>query len=145
MKLIIAAVVIVMGLGVASAEESAMLDFSSFFTKARAGISINQHMEKSTIIYSAVERLHTTAGVELANLNAGYDLTSKHPTMAIGVRADNIIPMIWSGPWGKAHITTASLPALEFGPYCSAWPRNNGGKFALDFWYGVTLAVGFAK
>lgn len=125
--------------------ESPMLDFSSFFAKARAGISVNQHMEKSTIIYSAVERLHTTAGIELMNLNAGYDLTSKHPVLAFGIRADNLIPMLWDGEWGRAHVSTAALPAIEFGPYLAAWPRNADGKVKLDFWYGIVAAVGFSK
>ena len=143
MKKLLMALALVMCAGVAKAD--GMLDFSSFFTHARAGYSVNQHMVKSTVIYSAVQRLHTVAGLELASVNAGYDMTSKHPILATGIRADNLIPLIWGGEWGKAHITTASLPAIEFGPYLSGWPRNDGGKVKVDFWYGIVAAVGFSK
>ena len=142
-RLIIAVAVMAVCAGVARADS--MLNYGDFFAKARAGYSVNQHMEKSTVIYSAVERLHTTAGLELASVNAGYDLTSKHPLCSMGVRADNLIPLIWGGSWGQAHISTAILPAVEFGPYVSMWPKNNGGKFAMDFWYGAIIAIGFSK
>lgn len=125
--------------------ESSLMDFGSFFARARAGYSVNQHMEKSTVIYSAVQRFHNLAGVELANFDAGYDTTDKHPVFAIGIRADNIIPMIWGGDWGKSHVTTAELPAIEFGPYASIWPVTNNEKVKFNFSYGIMFAVGFAK
>ncbi len=131
--------------GISNAQQSTLINFGDFFAKARAGYSVNQHMEKSTVLYSAVTRFHTTSGIELANLNAGYDTTNKHPILQTGIRADNLIPMIWGGEWGKSHVTTAELPAIEFGPYASAWPIINNGKVTVDFYYGIIFAIGFLK
>ena len=122
-----------------------MLDFSGFFAKARAGFAVNNHMEKSTVVYASVIELHDSAGLELVNFNAVYNATDKRVFPALGLRADNLITKLWSGPWGKAHVTTAALPAIEFGPYVAAWPLSDKGRIKVDWSYGVVLGVGFAK
>jgi hypothetical protein len=126
----------------AIAEEAPMLDFSAFFAKSRVGYSVDQHMSRSTVLYSAFKRYNAKAGVELANLNFGYDMGNKHPVVMLGVRLDNADRLIWSGNWSRKHIETAPLPVVEFGPHISAWPRTENGKMHLDTWYGFILAVG---
>lgn len=137
--------VCLMFISVSASAESSLLNFGDFFVKARAGYFVNQHLEKSGIAYSAVQRLHTTAGIELVNFNFGYNSTLKRATFPVGVRADSIIPMLWGGTWGKAHVTTANLPAIEFGPAIVVSPKVVDKKLKLDFQYGVFLAVGFAQ
>jgi len=122
---------------------ASLLNFGEFFSSVRAGYVINQHGEKSEIFYTPVQVFHNRAGVEFVSINAGYESEPKRPALSLGVRADNIIPLIWGGEWGKAHVTTAKLPTLEFGPYVSTWPKGDGNLWHLDFWYGLSVAVGF--
>lgn len=126
-----------------SANAANLLNFGEFFSSVRAGYVINQHGEKSEIFYTPVQVFHSRSGVEYVSINAGYENTAKRPAISMGVRADNLIPLIWGGDWGKAHVTTAKLPTLEFGPYVSTWPKGDGNLWHLDFWYGVSFAVGF--
>lgn len=141
--------ILVMGIvSVAKAEspiEGALFNFGDFFAKARVGYSVDQHLDKSTVLYASVQRFHDLSGVELLNVNAGYDPTNKHPLVLLGSRFDNIVPKIWGGEWGKGHVTTADLPAIEFGPYASVWPKMVNGKIHAGFTWGFILAVGFAK
>lgn len=136
------AIVLMFLSGVAQAQESPMLDFGSFFMKSRIGYSVNQHYERSTVLYSAFKRYKPIKDVELLNLNFGYDTTSKHPVVAIGIRLDNADRLLWSGEWAKKHIESAPLPVIEFGPYLAAWPKVVSGKVHLDYWYGFILAMG---
>lgn len=128
--------------GSVNAQEAPMLDFSAFFAKSRVGYSVNQHMTRSTVLYSAFKRYNAKPSVELANLNFGYDMSDKHPVVMLGLRLDNADKLLWSGDWAKKHIETAPLPVLELGPCVSAWPRVESGKVRLDTWYGFILAAG---
>lgn len=121
------------------------LNFADFFTKTRLAYSVDQHYSRSTVLYSAYKRFHTVDGVEYANLNVGYDTTNKHPVLGVGLRADNLDSMLWGGPWGRAHVTSAKMPAVEAGPYFSFWPTVKDGKVHLDFWYGLMAAIGFGE
>ena len=125
--------------------DSGLSDFGAFFAKARAGYSVNQHLEKSSVVYSSFERFHSLTGVEYFNMNFGYDMTNKHPLLMIGLRADNVAPLLWNGEWGRTHVDTANLPAIEFGPYASTWPYVKNGKVKADFFYGLIGAIGFGK
>lgn len=128
-----------------STTTTSLFDFGNFFKALRGGYSFNQHLEKSTVFYTAVQSFHDLAGLEMVTLNAGYDGASKRPVFLIGDRLDNQIPKIWGGKWGKAHVTTASLPTIEFGPYVSGWPIKTGHGYKIDVNYGVVLAIGFPK
>lgn len=123
------------------------IDFGDFLAKARAGYAVNQHQVCSPIVYASVQQFHKAdaAKTELGNFSFGYDTKSKDGLFMLGVRADNFIPMIWAGDWGKKHVTTANLPAIEFGPYASLWPYGDEGRIKFRFNYGVAIAVGFSK
>jgi hypothetical protein len=126
------------------AEQKPMLDFSAFFRNARLGYSVNQHMERNTVLYAPFKRYSPVNDVELLNCNIGYDMAEKHPIIMLGVRLDNADKLLWNSDWSKKHITSATIPTIEFGPYASAWPRKiAAGKVAVDFWYGVIGAIGF--
>lgn len=126
------------------AEQKPMLDFSAFFRNARLGYAVNQHMERNTVIYAPFKRYSPINDVELLNCNIGYDLRDKHPVVMLGIRLDNADKLLWNSDWSKKHITSATIPTIEFGPYASAWPRKiEAGKVAVDFWYGVIGAIGF--
>jgi len=142
MKRFVILCVVSMVPGLLKAEERPMLDFSAFFAKSRVGYSVDQHFIRSTVLYSAFKRYNAKPDVELANLNFGYDLSTKHPVVMLGVRLDNADKLIWSGSWAKKHIETAPLPLIEFGPCVSAWPRVESGKVHMDTWYGFILAAG---
>lgn len=120
-----------------------ILDFQSFFLNARLGYAVNQHMEKSTILYSSFKRYNSIRDVELLNLNFGYDITSKHPLVMMGVRLDNADKLLWNSAWSKKHIVTAPIPKVEFGPFFKAWPSVVNKKVKLDIEAGAALALGF--
>lgn len=144
--LLVLLVALMAGVGSAMAQESGnkpMLDFSSFFLKSRIGMAVNQHMNTSTVIYSAFKRYNVKPGMELLNWNIGYQTDGKHPVVMMGARADNLDKLIWSGKWADEHIETAAIPAIEFGPYISTWPVKDGSKIRLPVEWGVILAVGF--
>jgi hypothetical protein len=144
--LILATTVKAADTGTVTAADTGLVNFSDFFAHARAGYSVDQHHMRSTVLYSAIQRFHSIDGMEYANVNAGYDTTNKHPIFMVGVRADNLIPLIWGGNWGKAHVTTAALPTIEFGPYVSSWPALEDSKVvSIGFSYGLVLAIGFDK
>ena len=128
--------------GVANATDT-LFDFGGFFSAARAGYAINQHLEKSTIFYTAIQSYHS-GDVELVNVDAGYEALNKRPLLALSARFDNIIPRLWGSDWGKAHISTAKLPTIEFGPYISGWPIKTVNGYKIDISYGVAVAIGFA-
>lgn len=119
-----------------------LFDFGGFFSAVRAGYAINQHLEKSAIFYTAVQSYHQ-GDVELVNLDAGYEVLNKRPLLALSARFDNIIPRLWGSDWGKAHITTAKLPTIEFGPFLSGWPIKTANGYKIDVAYGVAVAIGF--
>lgn len=119
-----------------------LFDFGSFFSSARAGYAINQHLEKSAIFYTAIQSYHQ-GDIEIVNLNVGYETLNKRPLLSLSARFDNIIPRLWGSDWGKAHISTAQLPTIEFGPYLSGWPVKTLNGYKIDVAYGVALAVGF--
>jgi len=122
-------------------------DFVSASKALRLGYAFNQHGQKSTIYYTHLQWYNDVPNEELINFNIGYEVSSeyvcKRPLIQIGGRLDNLIPKIWGGAWGKAHITTVSLPTMEFGPYVSAWPRKVNNKWTLDLFYGLAGAIGF--
>lgn len=104
---------------------------------------MNQHGQRSEIFYTAVQRFHNKAGMDFLSLNVGYETALKRPAVTAGLRLDNILPLTWSGEWGRDHVTTAKLPTFEFGPYVSAWPKSADNLWQLDVFYGISLAVGF--
>lgn len=143
MKKVILAVALVLVTGTAMAADTSLFDFGGFFSSVRAGYAINQHLEKSEIFYTAIQSFHDLNGVELINLDAGYEALNKRPLLAISARFDNIIPRLWGSDWGKAHISTAKLPTLEFGPFISGWPVKTTNGYKINVSYGVTVAIGF--
>jgi len=125
------------------AADTSLFNFGDFFGSMRAGYAINQHLEKSTVLYTPFKSFHNTAGLELLNINIGYDGLQKRPLVAAGLRMDNIDGIVWGGAWGKAHVTTAKLPSFEFGPYISGWPIKTDNGYKMSFFYGVAAAIGF--
>ena len=125
------------------AVNSSLFNFGDFFHSLRAGYGIDQHGQKADIYYTAFQRYHNKSGVDFLTLNIGYNGVEKHPMFMTGIRLDNIVPLIWGGTWGKAHVTTASLPTFEFGPFISVWPKSMDNVWRLDMKYGVGLAIGF--
>jgi hypothetical protein len=78
-------------------------------------------------------------------MNLGYQ-TSKEgnrPLAQIGLRLDNLIGLGDNSDWGKKHVKGMTLPYIEFGPYASAWPRQENNKWKLDVFYGLALAIGY--
>ncbi len=138
------------GTGLARAQEdpvrdTSLFNFRDFLQSIRAGYGIDQHGVKSDIYYTAFQRYHNKAGVDFLTLNIGYNGAEQHPTFMTGIRLDNIIPLIWGGTWGKAHVTTASLPTFEFGPFITIWPKSMDNVWKLDMRYGLGIAIGFPK
>lgn len=129
--------------GQVKAADTSLFDFGNFLAAARAGYAVDQHMEKSEIFYTAIQSLHDGAGVELVNLDAGYNAGKGRPLLAITARFDNLIPRLWGSDWGRKHITTAKLPTIEFGPFISGWPIKTENGYKLDVSYGVAVAIGF--
>ena len=117
-------------------------EFNEFFHAVRAGVAVNQHGEFTDIYYTALATYHDGAGVDLAALNIGYEGQNKQPALLVGFRLDNVLPKLWTGAWGKAHIRTAQLPSFEVGPFVSVWPAATGG-FNLSWHYGLSAAIGF--
>lgn len=137
-------------LGMATAQEvkpadTSLFNFGDFFQSIRAGYGIDQHGQKSDIYYTAFQRYHNKAGVDFVTLNVGYNGVEQHPVFMTGIRLDNIIPLIWGGSWGQAHVTTAKLPTFEFGPFVSMWPKNADNLWNMDVKYGLGIAIGFPK
>lgn len=124
--------------------KTSLFDFGDFFANVRGGYAMNQHMELSTVFYTPWKVFHTADDLTLASINLGYDGLQKRPLVAIGLRADNIDSLLWNGKWGKAHVTTAKLPSLEFGPFVSLWPVKTANGYKLDVSYGAALAIGFS-
>lgn len=120
-----------------------LFNFGELLHNLRAGYAVDQHGQKTTIFYAAVYDFHNAAKVSLVTLNIGYEGTLKKPSIFLGVRADNLIPMVWGGDWGKVHVTTAKLPTLEFGPWVSVWPKSNEDIWNLAVRVGVGGALGF--
>lgn len=141
MKKIIICAALLLTAGTAKAEN--LLNFGDFFHALRAGYAINQHGQKSDIFYTALQTFHSTAGVDYGSVNLGYEGAVKRPAVSTSLRLDNIVPLIWGSEWGKAHVTTAKMPTFEFGPYVSAWPKDNSNLWNLDVWYGLSFAIGF--
>jgi hypothetical protein len=122
-----------------------LLNFGSLFSSMRAGYALNQHLEKSDIFYTPIKSFTNSAGLELANINIGYNGAKKRPLLALGLRMDNIDALLWSGAWGKVHVRTAKLPTLEFGPFLSLWPIKVQDGYKIELSYGVAADVGFGK
>lgn len=122
-------------------------DFVSASKALRLGYAFNQHGQKSTIYYTHLQWYSSVPNEELVNFNIGYEVSSeydcKRPLIQISGRLDNLIPKIWGGSWGKAHITTVPLPTMEFGPYVSAWPKRVDNRWTLNLFYGLAGAIGF--
>ncbi len=125
------------------AADSSLFNAGDFLSGTRAGYAINQHLERSAVFYKPFKSFRTTAGLELVNLNAGYDGLQKRPLLALGLRLDNLDSLLWSGTWGRKHVVTAKLPTFEFGPYASVWPIKTSKGYAVSFFYGVAGAIGF--
>jgi hypothetical protein len=142
MKRIIAALLVLGGCQFAHAADT-LFDFGGLFSSARAGYAINQDLEKSEIFYTAIQSYHQ-GDIELINLDAGYEALNKCPLLALNVRLDNIIPRLWGSDWGKAHISTAKLPTIEFGPFLSGWPIRTTNGYRIEMSYGISVAIGFA-
>ena len=130
-------------LGGSTAHAGSLANFGDLFKSMRIGYTVNQHGERSDLVYTALQSFHTTAGVDIAAVNIGYEGARKRPALSVGLRFDNLMPMLWSSDWGKAHVTTAKLPTVECGPFVSAWPKSSADIWKVDVWYGVSLAVGF--
>ena len=139
----LAFILIAAGVVMASAADTTLFNFGDFLHNMRAGYGVDQHGQVSTVFYTAVYDFHTTAGISMVTLNVGYEGTLKRPTVMMGVRADNLIPLVWSGEWGQAHVSTAKLPTFECGPWISVWPNDVSNLWNLDVRYGVGAAVGF--
>lgn len=120
-----------------------LFNYGEFFKSMRAGYSVNQHGQSSEILYTALQTFHSKDGIDFLALNIGYEAAMKRPAVTMGVRVDNILPLLWRGEWGRAHVTTAKLPTIEFGPYASFWPKSSSDLWKLDTYYGLNLAVGF--
>lgn len=127
------------------ARDTSLFNFGDFFQSIRAGYGIDQKGQKSDIYYTAFQRYHNKVGVDFLTLNIGYNGAEQHPVFMTGIRLDNIIPLIWGGSWGKAHVTTAKLPTFEFGPFVSAWPKSSADMWHLEIKYGLGIAIGFPK
>ena len=125
-------------------ESAPLFNFGDFFHSMRAGYAIDQHGKSTAIWYTAVYDFHNTAGVSMITFNVGYESQLKRPSTMIGLRLDNMVPLLWSGKWGHAHVTTAKLPTLEIlAPWISLWPKSIDNLWNLDIRYGAGLAVGF--
>ena len=122
---------------------NALFNFGDLLHSMRAGYAVDQHGKKSEVYYTAVYDFHNTAGVSFTTFNIGYEGIGKHPILMTGVRLDNILPLIWSGDWGKKHVSTAKLPTFEFGPFVSIWPINSDNLWKMNFKYGIAGAIGF--
>lgn len=131
-------------LSAVNARCESLFDFGNFFSSVRAGYVINQHGQKSEIFYTAIQVFHNKEKIEYASLNIGYEGLLKRPVVSVGLRADNLFPLVWgTGGWAKDHITTAKLPTFECGPYVSVWPKGDGNLWHMDLWYGLSAAIGF--
>jgi hypothetical protein len=147
MKLIIAGIIavfigIVLALS-AMAADTSLFNWGDLFSNMRGGYAINQHLQRSTVFYTPFKSFHRSDGLELASINVGYDGLQRRPLVAAGLRLDNLDSLLWAGPWGKAHVTTAKLPSFEFGPYISAWPMKTTNGYKIDMYYGFVAAMGF--
>lgn len=129
----------------APAASSSLFNFGDFFQAARAGYAIDQHGKLTDVYYAGFQSYHNKAGVDFVTLNIGYEGATKRPAFITGARLDNIIPLIWGGSWGKAHVTTAKLPTIEFSTFISVWPKSMDNLWDLDARYGLALAIGFPR
>ena len=152
LKLFVILAIFIMASGVTQAQviegqsppvASSLFNFGDFLHSMRAGYAVDQHGKKSEVYYTAVYDFHNSNGVSFATFNVGYEGIAKHPILMTGIRLDNILPLVWSGEWGKKHVSTAKLPTFEFGPFISVWPISNENLWKMNFKYGIGGAVGF--
>ena len=120
-----------------------LFNFGDFFKSIRIGYAIDQHGAESSIFYTSILTYHTEANIDLVSFNIGYEGVLKRPTTMIGVRLDNIVPLMVSGTWGKKYIKTANLPSFEAGPFISFWPKSSENLWDLEVSYGLAAALGF--
>ncbi len=120
-----------------------LFNFGDFFKSIRIGYAVDQHGARSSVFYTSILTYHTAAAVDLVSFNIGYEGILKRPTLMMGVRMDNIVPLMVSGTWGKKHIKTATLPSFEAGPFLSFWPKSSDNLWVLEVRYGLGAAIGF--
>lgn len=136
------------GVVVPSTSESrqdGLMDFRDIFDSTRVGVFLDQHANRMTGIYATLLGFNGSDGTEYVNMNVGYlkQVESKKdsPLIQIGFRVDNILAKARSSRWGQRHTKLSPLPAIEFGPYISAWFEREDGRIKTDLLYGVGLAI----
>jgi len=125
------------------AQTTSLFNWGDMIHQLRVGYAVNQHGEKGAVYYTSIITLHNSNAVDLVSLNAGYEGLTKHPTIAIGLRFDNMIPLLFNSDWGAKHISVAKLPTFEAGPFISVWPKDDSDFWNLKVNYGITAALGF--
>lgn len=141
-KLIVCAMLGMVVIPVKAADTS-LFNWGDAIHQLRVGYAINQYGEKGEVYYTSVITIHNGNAIDLFSLNAGYEGINKHPTIMIGMRFDNMIPLLFNGEWGKKHVSTAKLPTFECGPFVSVWPKDDDNFWDMSVNYGVGAAIGF--
>lgn len=134
---------IILCVGPLKAADTSLFNWGELIHQLRAGYAVNQHGEKGPVYYTNIITVHNGNAVDLLSLNAGYEGSTKHPTIAIGMRFDNMIPLFFNNAWGEKHISVSKLPTFECGPFVSAWPKTGDNFWDMAVNYGVIAALGF--
>lgn len=117
-----------------------LIDLKNPLKNTRAGVAQTFDGNRYATAYTPIVVFNSEDGTEYVNISGGVlyetDIQKGYATALIGLRLDNILyKATTSTEWMRKHITTATLPPLDFGPFVA---------YADSQWkVGINLAYNF--
>lgn len=117
-----------------------LIDLKNPMKNTRAGVAQTFDGYRYATAYTPIVVFNSEDGTEYVNISGGVlyetDIQRGYATALVGLRLDNLLyKAATSTEWMRKHITTATLPSLDFGPFVA---------YADSQWkVGINLAYNF--